>query len=150
MMIKVEIVKSTPEHIDDIMLIERLSFKIPWSKESLVEEITNNKLAYYLSAKVGSRILGYAGIWFVCDEGHITNVAVHPEFRNIGVGSHLVSGLIDIAKQKKITSLTLEVRKSNLVAQALYKKYGFQELGFRKAYYEDNGEDAIIMWKYNI
>lgn len=147
---RVNIVAATPNHIDDIMVVENLSFKIPWSRQSITEEIVSNKLAVYLSAKVDDRIVGYAGIWCVCGEGHITNIAVHPDYRGNGIGSLLLEGLIDIARKEQILSMTLEVRKSNLVAQALYRKYGFKDSGFRKAYYSDNGEDALIMWKDSI
>lgn len=149
-MYNVEIVSTVIDHIDDIMIVENLSFRIPWSRDSIVEEITRNKSARYLSARVGGRVVGYAGIWCVCGEGHITNVAVHPEFRGSGIGSKLVENLIDLAKKEGISSMTLEVRKSNLIAQGLYKKYGFEIGGIRKAYYADNGEDALIMWKHGI
>ena len=146
----VEIIKTSADHIDDIMIVERLSFKIPWSRESILEEINGNKYARYFSARVGSRIIGYAGMWSVFGEGHITNVAVHPEFRGSGIGSLLMEKLIEIAGSEDITDMTLEVRKSNLTAQRLYKKFGFVEYGFRKAYYADNGEDALIMWKHSV
>jgi len=147
---KVEVVRSTVEHIDDIVVIENLSFKIPWSKESIKQEITENKFAIYLSALVCGRVVGYAGMWSVCGEGHITNIAVHPEYRQNGIGSLLLESLIDIAKKEGISRMTLEVRKSNFVARKLYRKYGFEECGMRKSYYADNGEDAIIMWKNNV
>ncbi|MDF2522861.1 MAG: ribosomal-protein-alanine acetyltransferase [Clostridiales bacterium] len=138
------------EHIDDVMVVEHLSFSIPWSKEAFIEEISNNQFAHYISAFVGAKVVGYAGMWKVCDEGHITNVAVHPDYRGTGIGSCLIEKLLDMAKSYKIVSMTLEVRKSNLVAQALYSKYGFEVGGFRRRYYADNGEDALIMWKNGI
>lgn len=147
MLPNVEIIKTSLEHLDDIMVIENLSFTIPWSRQSFIDEITRNKLAIYLSASLNNTIVGYAGMWNVCGEGHITNIAVHPEFRGNGIGSLLVEGLIEEAKKAGITQLTLEVRKSNLVAQKLYRKYGFVPCGLRKCYYADNKEDAIIMWK---
>jgi ribosomal-protein-alanine N-acetyltransferase len=149
-MYKIEIVRSTVEHIDDIMVVEHLSFKIPWSRESIRQEIAQNKFAIYLSAQICGRVVGYAGMWSVCGEGHITNIAVHPEYRKNGIGSLLIEGLIDIAKTEGISRMTLEVRRSNLAAQRLYRKYGFEECGLRKSYYADNGEDAIIMWKNNV
>lgn len=143
----VEIVAACAGHIDDIMVVENLSFRIPWSRQAITEEITMNKFAVYLSAVIGGRTVGYAGMWHVCDEGHITNIAVHPEFRGAGIGSLLMEALIDIAYDSGITGMTLEVRRSNTVAIALYSKYGFVSSGLRKAYYADNNEDAIIMWK---
>lgn len=146
----VEIVKMTTEHIDGILVVENLSFKIPWSKNAFIEEVTGNKFARYFTALMGTNIIGYAGMWKVFDEGHITNVAVHPEFRGSGIGSMLVAKLIEIAAREEILSMTLEVRKSNLEAQSLYEKFGFKIEGVRKSYYADNGEDAIIMWKNQI
>lgn len=143
----IRIVRSVPDHIDDIVIVENLSFKIPWSKQSISDELVKNKFALYFSAEFDSHIVGYAGMWHICDEGHITNIAVHPEFRGIGIGSLLMESLIEKASYLEIISMTLEVRKSNAAAQALYRKYGFQDGGFRKAYYADNNEDAIIMWK---
>ena len=147
MLHNVKIIKMCQEHMDDVMIVETLSFRIPWSREAFIEEITNNKFACYISALIDNKVVGYAGMWKVCDEGHITNIAVHPEYRGSGIGSLLMEKLIDIALKDGINSMTLEVRKSNLVAQALYSKYGFEIGGLRKRYYADNGEDALIMWK---
>ncbi|MEG6566805.1 ribosomal protein S18-alanine N-acetyltransferase [Thermoanaerobacterium saccharolyticum] len=136
--------------IDKVMEIEYLSFSVPWSFESFVMEVTKNRCAHYIVADVDGKVAGYGGFWVVVDEGHITNIAVHPDFRGQGVGSAIVEGLIELAKTKGITSMTLEVRESNLVAQSLYKKYGFKPVGKRKGYYQDNNEDAVIMWKYDM
>lgn len=144
----IKIVTACQEHIDDIVVIENLCFKIPWSRQSIIEEIIQNKAAIYICAETNGKAVGYAGMWQVCDEGHITNIAVHPEFRNSGVGSVLMKTLLAIARERGIIALTLEVRRSNHSAQALYRKYGFEEGGMRKAYYADNNEDAIIMWKH--
>ena len=141
------IVRMTLEHIDDIMEIETLCFALPWSRNSFVDEIINNKFALYFSAVADGQICGYAGMWKVFDEGHITNIAVHPKFRNRGIGRLLVNHLDEIAKNVGINKLTLEVRKSNLAARSLYDKAGFFACGERKGYYSDNGENAIIMWK---
>jgi ribosomal-protein-alanine N-acetyltransferase len=146
-MINVRVLPTKLEHIDDIMVVETLSFKIPWSRKSLTDDITRNELAVYFSAAVEDKIIGYAGMWKVIDEGQITNIAVHPHYRGNGVGSELLKSLIEAAKSKSITRMTLEVRKTNTAAQGLYLKYGFNVEGCRKAYYADNGEDAIIMWK---
>jgi ribosomal-protein-alanine N-acetyltransferase len=146
-MMGLEIVEAHAGHLDDIMVVENLCFKIPWSKESIEEEILHNGMAVYLTAVAKGHAVGYAGMWKVFDEGHITNIAVHPEFRKDGVGSELLSGLIERGRKSGITALTLEVRKSNTAARALYTKFGFIDGGLRKAYYADNNEDAIIMWR---
>jgi [ribosomal protein S18]-alanine N-acetyltransferase len=91
-------------------------------------------------------IVGYAGLWLMVDEGHVTTIGVHPDYRGRGVGELLFLGLVDIARQMRAFRMTLEVRVSNTGAQALYRKYGFENAGVRKRYYSDNGEDAYIMW----
>ena len=116
-----------------------------WSKDSFKKELSNN-LAKYLVAKVDGKVAGYVGIWFVVDEGHITNVAVHEDYRGQKIGDQLIKELVQVCKDNKIVSMTLEVRTSNTVAQNLYRKYGFKMAGIRKEYYSNNKEDAIIMW----
>lgn len=150
MILKVEIIKAGPENIEEIEQIENLSFAIPWSRKSITDELTVNKFATYFCAVVDGKIAGYAGIWHICDEGHITNIAVHPDYRQNGVGSVLLEQLLEYARKENIVGLTLEVRKSNFSAQGLYRKFGFEDAGCRKGYYADNGEDAIIMWKHDI
>lgn len=146
----IEICNLTLNDIDDVMVVEKLSFSIPWSKQAFIEEVTNNKFARYIIAKLDGKTVGYAGLWKVLNEGHITNVAVHPEYRRSGVGFMLVKGLIELSIKENIDKLTLEVRRSNIAAQNLYAKFGFKVEGFRKEYYADNKEDAIIMWKENV
>lgn len=124
-----------------------LCFSAPWSEESFRKEITENHLAFYIVAEISGRMVGYAGLWGIVDEGHITNVAVHPDFRRKGIGEALITVLLSHTREKGIVSHTLEVRASNDAAISLYLKFGFEPAGLRKNYYEDNGEDAIIMWR---
>jgi ribosomal-protein-alanine acetyltransferase len=124
-----------------------LCFTAPWSEDSFAKEIRENHLAFYIVAETQGRMVGYAGLWRIIDEGHITNVAVHPDFRRRGVGEALVSVLLTHTMENGITDHTLEVRVSNEAAISLYTKFGFEPAGLRKNYYEDNGEDAIIMWR---
>ena len=91
------------------------------------------------------QLIGYGGIWLVVDEGHITTIATAPEMRQRGVGELVLNGLIDAAQELGADVLTLEVRVSNVAAQNLYRKYGFQVQGTRRRYYTDNNEDALIM-----
>jgi len=142
----IEIVNTKLDHIDDIIAIENLSFSIPWSKKTFWDELKNNEFAIYLSAKVEDKVVGYAGMWKIVDEGHITNIAVHPKYRQMGVGSKLLEALMKRANTEGITKMTLEVRRNNKAARHLYEKYGFTVYGIRKEYYADNGEDALIMW----
>lgn len=91
-------------------------------------------------------IIGFAGLWLMVDEAHVTTIASHPDYRGRGVGELMLSGLIDISYEIGARVVTLEVRVSNVVAQNLYRKYNFREAGVRKRYYSDNHEDALIMW----
>lgn len=145
----ITITDMTLAHLDAVYEIETHSFSIPWSKNELRKEITENKHAIYKVAIMDSgEITGYAGLWHVVNEGHITNIAVDTSFRRMGVGSRLVEALIAVAQEKEMIGLTLEVRIGNTAAQKLYTKYGFRPEGIRKRYYSDTGEDAVIMWKY--
>ncbi len=90
--------------------------------------------------------MGYAGLWLMSDEAHITTIAVHPKYRGEGIGELLLVQIIDSARDIGARWLTLEVRKSNQIAQALYQKYTFREMGLRRRYYSDDGEDALVMW----
>ncbi|MDA8189736.1 MAG: ribosomal protein S18-alanine N-acetyltransferase [Dehalococcoidales bacterium] len=92
------------------------------------------------------KLAGYAGLWLMLDEAHVTTIAVRPSLRGHGLGELLFVGLTDLAMALGARYMTLEVRVSNIVAQNLYKKYGFHEEGIRKRYYSDNSEDALIMW----
>jgi ribosomal-protein-alanine N-acetyltransferase len=91
-------------------------------------------------------IVGFAGLWLMIDEAHVTTIAVHPEHRHRGVGERMLAALVDHAYDIGSRVVSLEVRVSNTVAQALYRKYGFREAGIRRRYYSDNDEDALIMW----
>ena len=136
----------TAEDIPEIAALEKQCFTLPWSEKSFRDEMAN-KLAIYHVAKDNGACVGYAGFWNVSGEGDVTNVAVLPEYRRRGVGSSLVAEMVKTAENLKLELLTLEVRKSNVAAQKLYEKFGFEILGERKRYYSDNGEDAYIMTK---
>lgn len=143
-----EILPMTKEHIEAVVYIEENCFAIPWTKADFEREITQNQFAIYRVAVLDGKIVGYAGMWHVVTEGHITNVAVLQEYRGKGIGNALIEEMIAIAEHKEMIGMTLEVRISNIIAQKLYTKYGFRPEGFRKNYYQDTKEDAIIMWKY--
>lgn len=137
-------------HVDDVVLIENLSFKTPWTREAFISELTRNKCAVYRVAVKDERVVAYAGMWIMLDEAHITNVAVHPEYRGMGLGTMIMRDIIEYAGRNNVNAMTLEVRTGNISARKLYKKFNFIEVAVRKKYYQDTGEDAIIMWKYNI
>lgn len=133
--------------LEQILEIEQASFTTPWSRQSFLHELLENERAVYLVYRHNERVWGYIGMWVVVDEGHITNLAVHPAFRRRGVGRQLIEALTMESTRRGIRHLTLEVRKSNIPAQELYKEMGFVSMGIRRQYYLDNMEDAIIMWK---
>ncbi len=135
--------------IDRIMIIENECFDIPWSRMSFETELEDNEHAVYITASVNDEIVGYGGMWKIIDEAHITNIAIHPAYRRMHIGSAIVEKLHHIASNYNINNFTLEVRASNVIAQKLYQKYGYKIAGRRKRYYADNHEDALIMWKEN-
>jgi ribosomal-protein-alanine N-acetyltransferase len=137
------------EDLNAIFEIEKTAFPIPWSIESFKEEL-NNMLATYLVAKIDDTVVGYIGMWFVLDECHITNIAVHKDYRNLGIASKLVKELLNECKKHESTYITLEVRAGNIPAIKLYEKFGFKKEALRKNYYrnlDNSREDAIIMSK---
>lgn len=140
--------------IPALMEIEKVSFPLPWMSSSYEHDVLKNKLAHYLCvrprtppAEPGMRptLLGYTGFWMLCDEAHLSTIAIHPEKRGLGLGEFLLLGAIDEAQRLGACEVTLEVRVSNDVARSLYRKYDFEEVGIRRAYYTDNREDAVIM-----
>ena len=145
---EIRIAAMTTADIEAVYAIELECFIIPWTKDDFIRELTNNEHAVYFSAFCGDELIGYAGMWHIINEGHITNVAVAPAFRGMGAGGALIGALIDKARELEMIGLTLEVRISNYSAQRLYARNGFKPEGFRKNYYADTKEDAVIMWKY--
>jgi ribosomal-protein-alanine N-acetyltransferase len=138
------------EDIGSVLEIEQMSFPTPWPRDAYYHELRENRLACYLVAREFHRIVGYAGMWVILDEAHVTTIAVDPLHRRRRIGERLVVALLDEAMKRGARWVTLEVRKSNLGAQTLYRKYGFKDIGIRKAYYSDNREDAIVMWTGNL
>ena len=126
--------------------IESLCFPMPWSEASIRHDITENVAARWRALCEDGRLVAYAGMWLIIDEAHVTNVAVHPSFRRKGYGEAIVRALMQLAQDTCMGLITLEVRRSNAGAQALYHKVGFLDVGYRKRYYEDNKEDALIMY----
>lgn len=141
--------KATEQDVHEIAELDKLCFAFPWSESAFEQELMSNPLAFYIVAETADEgvIVGYAGLWLIHDEGHITNVGVHPDFRRKKIGEAIVEVLMKEARELgDVKTFTLEVRKSNQAATALYEKFGFAEVGVRKGYYEDNKEDALIMW----
>lgn len=130
----------------DLELIEnnlQEDFDDFWNNNILKSELENSN-SYYVCCKIDDVIVGFGGIWFSVDEAHITNIVTRKDKRNLGIASKILEELIQISKDNKKDSITLEVRESNIPAIRLYRKYDFDEVGIRKNYY-DGSENAIIM-----
>lgn len=128
-----------------VSAIERRSYPTPWHENAYYTEISNRS-ACYLVARLEGNVVGYAGMWVIMDEAHITTVAVDPKHRGKKIGERLLIGLLEESIMRGGMRATLEVREHNVVAQNLYRKYGFVEAAIRKNYYTDNDENALVMW----
>jgi len=134
------------DHVAQIAALEKICFSDPWSERSIASEL-DNKLAFWLVAAEGEQVAGYIGSQTVLDETDMMNVAVHPDFRRLGIAEALVNELVENLKKMGSHCLTLEVRASNAPAISLYEKLGFHEIGRRRNYYRNPREDALILRK---
>ncbi|MEO6991506.1 MAG: ribosomal protein S18-alanine N-acetyltransferase [Candidatus Baltobacteraceae bacterium] len=130
--------------------IETLSFSTSWPQNAFVSEINDNKLAHYFVGRLDGEIVAYGGIWVILEDSHITTIAVHPSRRGNRYGEQMLARMLNEAIERGASWITLEVRESNEVAQNLYRKYGFTVVSTRRAYYSDNGENALVMWAGNL
>lgn len=147
----IKIVKMQKSDVDNVIAIEAEAYgEHHWSKESFLNELSNDLARYYSAFDNDGNLVGYAGCWQILEEVHITNIAVSPEFRRNKIGERLLKRIVDDCYKNKAKYITLEVRVSNKPAINLYEKYGFKSLGVRKGYYQNNNEDALIMWTENI
>jgi len=140
-------------HVPEVAILEKNCFSIPWSERMFYDEMKHDHAVYFIAqtefaaAVQTQKIVGYAGLWHIINEGQITNIAVAPEYRRQGIGQMLLDALARYAGEYEMVGLTLEVSINNEPAQRLYTKNGFKIEGIRKDYYSDTHEDAIIMWK---
>lgn len=143
---KINIVPMQEDHLEELERLEKICFSRPWSRKMLAEELENQCAAFLVAEEPGSRrVLGYAGVLVMADEGYITNVAVFPEYRRQGIAAQIIQVFCDFAQGNHLAFLTLEVRPSNRPAIALYHSFGFEEVGRRKNYYDLPKEDALIL-----
>jgi len=134
-----------PSDLPEVLVIERASFSMPWSRGAFLYEIEQNQVARCWVGREDGRIVGYICLWEVADELHVTNVAVHPGARRRGIGRALLESVFARARAAGARTILLEVRPSNGEAIALYESFGFRSVGRRRGYYYDTGEDALVM-----
>lgn len=134
-------------HIAEIARIERECFSLPWSESALEQELENDN-AHFLAAEFDNKVVGYIGVIEICGEADITNVAVDPKYRRLGIGKMLLESAEKGAISRNCESITLEVRVSNEAAISLYEKSAYEKVGTRKNFYEKPTEDALLMTKY--
>ncbi|MGO9332792.1 MAG: ribosomal protein S18-alanine N-acetyltransferase [Acidimicrobiales bacterium] len=146
----IEVLPMRRRHLKGVIAIERRIFPSPWSLGLYLSEISQPTTRAYYVAVVGPEVVGYAGMMMVVGEAHVTNIGVAPEWQRHGVGRRLLLQLAREARQRSAQHLTLEVRVSNVGAQALYHEFGFVPAGVRKNYYSEVNEDALIMWAHDI
>ena len=145
----VELRQMVQADIERVMEIERECFPVPWSESAYLTEISNRS-AHYIVSCIDSRVVGYAGMWIIMDEAHITTLGVACTHRRRRIAEQLLINLLDEALRRGARRATLEVRQSNEAAQALYRKYGFAPAALRRGYYTDNRENAVVMWVDNM
>lgn len=137
-------------HLPAVLRIEHRAHPKPWSLGVFNSELSQGADRYYVVMRAQGRVVGYGGLMFVVDEAHVTNIAVTPELRRRGLGSQLLAHLVRQARRRGCASMTLEVRMGNEAAQAMYRKFGFAAAGVRRGYYPETGEDALVMWLYEV
>jgi ribosomal-protein-alanine N-acetyltransferase len=148
--LEVHVVPMRRRHLRSIVRIEAQVYPRPWSHSLFVSELALRSTRAYFVAKVGRDIVGYAGLMMSMTDGHVTTIAVDPAWHRHGIGTRLLLALAREGIERDATALTLEVRLSNKGAQEMYKRFGFTAVGVRKGYYADTGEDALVMWAYEV
>lgn len=133
------------KHMRDVIAIEREVYVRPWSAALFFSELSQKKSRFYLVAVDGETVVGYAGLMVHEEDGHITNIAVHPDHQHRGIGARLMFEMTLEARNKGARPVALEVRVANWPAQRLYSWFGFRPLGIRRNYYAETGEDALVM-----
>ena len=137
----------TSDRFGGVAELERLCFSSPWSEKSLGMLCTDKNVGFVAVEKSSGKVAAYGGMLAVLDEGQITNIATHPDFRRMGLGEGIVASLIEYCKENGLVLLSLEVRESNSAAIALYEKLGFLRAGVRKNFYTSPLENGIVMIK---
>jgi ribosomal-protein-alanine N-acetyltransferase len=146
----VRIARMRLEDIEHVSRLERRCYALPWNSSAYVTEIGNPNAYYTVAKDERDIVVGYAGMWVIMDELHITTIAVDPSHRGRKIGERLLHDLMEKGIAQQAERATLEVRERNTVAHNLYLKYNFEDVAIRKRYYSDNNENAVIMWANNL
>ncbi len=146
----VHLVPLRRRHLRSVLRIESQVYPRPWSLPLFMSELNLRTSRVYVAARVEGVIVGYAGIMLAGEEAHVTTIAVDPAWQRHKIGSRLMARLVHATMGQGARHLTLEVRMSNLGAQAMYRRFGFEPAGVRKNYYAETNEDALIMWAYDL
>jgi [ribosomal protein S18]-alanine N-acetyltransferase len=142
---KLAIRKMTLDDIPAVVDLDQKSFSLPWPERSFRFELTDNPASRCWVAELDGKVVGMIVVWLIVEEAHVATIATHPDFRRKGIAKRLLSHALQRLMEQGALSSFLEVRASNVVAQALYRKMGYEETGRRRRYYKDNDEDAILM-----
>lgn len=147
----VKITRMTKTDVDEVFEMEKLIHpEHHWSKNSFYNELANNLALYFIIQNEADKIIAYIGFWLIFEEAHITTLAVHPDYRGLQLAQILLIKMIEECYKNMVKYITLEVRESNYPAISLYEKFLFESIGMRKNYYQDNNENALIMFTQNI
>ena len=146
----VEITPMLRRHVRSVLRIEEQVYPRPWSQNLFLSELAMPSSRIYLVARVGRKLVGYGGMMLVAEDGHVTTLAVDPEWHRSQVGTRMLLALTRAALTRGARNLTLEVRVANDAAQGLYRRFGFAPVGVRKGYYPETDEDALVMWVHDI
>lgn len=149
-LIDVEVVPMRRRHIPAVLRIEGKVYPRPWSAGLFLSELAQRNSRVYVVARHNGKLVGYAGAMYFPDEGHVTNIAVDPDYHRNKIGTRLLLELIERSRSRGARSMTLEVRRANAGAQTMYKRFGFQTVGVRRGYYAETGEDAYVMFAEGI
>ena len=148
--LEVHIAPMRRRHLRAVLRIEAQVYPTPWTHGLFVSELALRSSRVYVIARVGREIVGYAGLMMSLTDGHVTTIAVDPDWQRQKIATRLLLTLAQEAIARGATALTLEVRLSHHGAQRLYQRFGFKAVGVRKGYYADTGEDALIMWSHEV
>jgi ribosomal-protein-alanine N-acetyltransferase len=146
----VELVAMKRRHLRGVLKIEAQVYPRPWSLGLFLSELALRQTRVYVVAKVGTTVVGYGGLMLVAGDGHVTTIAVDPDWHRQGIGTRLLLALHRAGVAHGCTGLTLEVRVSNEAAQAMYRRFGYAPAGIRKNYYSETNEDALVMWAHDV